>query len=285
MDVELRDSHTPLLALHYARWVARKRPLLRHNNRVGESLMARTAKELPMLCVIDEHAFRRESIVQCLRRFCWPGNIVATPSVEGFLAGPGRNSHPGQLVILSLGSLTAKSVPVQRWINCLHSSDPNLQVVILSNLNEPSDLPIAALEAGVSGFIPTSLEPAVVRRALELIAAGGRFYPPILLPEPSQPRPAHLTYVVPKAHSHTLTACQSKVLEHLRLGRSNKLIARELKLSEATVKAHVHKIIRKLGVRNRTQAALYAPLLPNIREADGNRLPETALAPRLQLAG
>jgi DNA-binding NarL/FixJ family response regulator len=251
--------------------------------------MTSAKKQSATLFVIDEHAFRRESIVRCLRQLRWPGDIVAIPSVEDFLAWPERSSYSRQLAILSLGGLTAKSAPVQRWIRRLHSSDPSLRVVILSDLSEPSDL-MAALEAGVSGFVPTSLEPAIVLHALGLIAAGGKFYPPILLPEPSQPGPTHLAHLVSGVHPSMLTTCQSKVLECLRLGKSNKLIARELVLSEATVKAHVREIIRKLGVQNRTQAALYAPLVPLTQEADGRRLPETVLAPRpqpshLQLAG
>lgn len=54
----------------------------------------------------------------------------------------------------------------------------------------------------------------------------------------------------------TLTAREKEVLEHLSKGASNKLIARELELAESTVKLHIHHIIRKLGVRNRTEAAV-----------------------------
>lgn len=54
----------------------------------------------------------------------------------------------------------------------------------------------------------------------------------------------------------TLTAREQEVLEHLAKGASNKLIARELELAESTVKLHIHHIIRKLGVSNRTEAAV-----------------------------
>jgi DNA-binding NarL/FixJ family response regulator len=55
-----------------------------------------------------------------------------------------------------------------------------------------------------------------------------------------------------------LTARQWEVLERLRQGESNKLIGRQLKLRESTVKVHIRQIMRKLGASNRTQAALCA---------------------------
>ena len=55
-----------------------------------------------------------------------------------------------------------------------------------------------------------------------------------------------------------MTARQWEVLERLRQGESNKLIGRQLKLRESTVKVHIRQIMRKLGATNRTQAALCA---------------------------
>jgi two-component system nitrate/nitrite response regulator NarL len=55
-----------------------------------------------------------------------------------------------------------------------------------------------------------------------------------------------------------LTIREQQVLECLQLGASNKLIARQLKLRESTVKVHIRRILRKLGAVNRTQAALWA---------------------------
>ena len=64
--------------------------------------------------------------------------------------------------------------------------------------------------------------------------------------------------VVPTASLNKvgLTARERQVLEHLQLGASNKLIARQLNLRESTVKVHIRRIMRKLGAVNRTQAAL-----------------------------
>jgi DNA-binding NarL/FixJ family response regulator len=64
-----------------------------------------------------------------------------------------------------------------------------------------------------------------------------------------------------------LTARQWEVLERLRQGESNKLIGRQLKLRESTVKVHIRQIMRKLGATNRTQAALCAAELSSSTRA------------------
>ncbi len=80
-----------------------------------------------------------------------------------------------------------------------------------------------------------------------------------------------------------LTARQGEVLERLRFGKSNKHIARELHMQEATVKVHVRQIMRKLGAANRTQVALLAQTIaranqPASQSADGARdLPIAAI--------
>ena len=66
-----------------------------------------------------------------------------------------------------------------------------------------------------------------------------------------------------------LTTRQQEVLERLRQGESNKLIGRQLKLRESTVKVHIRQIMRKLGATNRTQAALCAVQLSVARDKNG----------------
>jgi DNA-binding NarL/FixJ family response regulator len=71
-----------------------------------------------------------------------------------------------------------------------------------------------------------------------------------------------------------LTTRQQEVLERLRQGESNKLIGRQLKLRESTVKVHIRQIMRKLGATNRTQAALCAAQL-HLSTRDKSDLPES----------
>jgi DNA-binding NarL/FixJ family response regulator len=106
------------------------------------------------------------------------------------------------------------------------------------------------VEAGARGFVPASLGLGALLAAIERVRAGGRYAPAM----PRPPRPAaEAAPVRPE-----LTRRQRQVLALITEGKSNKLIADALTMSEDTVKAHVKQIIKRLNVANRTQAALLA---------------------------
>lgn len=139
-------------------------------------------------------------------------------------------------------------------------SYPDLPVVILSAEIDPAQMR-KALDIGAAGFIPKSATSDVMLSALRLVMAGGTYVPPDML----RPETVDVTKSIDaeapglgKANGHksVLTARQREVLACLGQGKSNKLIARELGLSENTVKIHVAAILRTLGVDNRTQAAV-----------------------------
>lgn len=93
------------------------------------------------------------------------------------------------------------------------------------------------------------------------------------------PDPTASKAAVEERHSVRLTARQSEVLMLLKSGKSNKQIAREIDKSEATVKAHVRQITKKLGVSNRTEAALIA------QRAENSLLPRDGPADRFDNPG
>jgi two-component system nitrate/nitrite response regulator NarL len=95
--------------------------------------------------------------------------------------------------------------------------------------------------------------PALVS-AIKLILAGERFVPfdAFSSPSPEAPPPPHAT------EAAALTQREREVLDYLKDGLSNKEIARALALQEVTIKLHIRGICRKLGAKNRTQAALRA---------------------------
>ena len=141
---------------------------------------------------------------------------------------------------------------------------PNLPVTILSGSTDPAQMR-KALDVGASGFITKSASAEVMLSALRLIMAGGIYVPPEMvrpdsataetINDPDQRPPLGTDK---DARSDALTTHQHEVLERLEEGKSNKQIARELELSEHTVKIHVTRILRALGVSNRTQAAVIA---------------------------
>lgn len=121
---------------------------------------------------------------------------------------------------------------------------PALPVVVLSASDDRGDMQ-SALDHGAVGYIEKSTPPAVMLSALRLVLSGGIYVPPTLVRQ-SQSMQA----------GDQLTQRQSEVLAGVVEGKSNKVIAAELGLSEATVKAHITALFKRLNVANRTQAAL-----------------------------
>ena len=134
---------------------------------------------------------------------------------------------------------------------------PDVPVVVVSGSDEISDVQ-QALGAGASGFIHKSTTPPVMLSALRLVLAGGVYVP---LQAMQRESVATAPFVASRTWSSGLTARQLEVLRLLAVGKPNKVIARELDLSEGTVKIHLSAIFRVLDVNNRTEAVLAAQQL------------------------
>ena len=132
---------------------------------------------------------------------------------------------------------------------------PGTRVVILTSFIDDERL-LPALRAGAAGYLLKNIEPQELARAVRAADAGEAIIDPTvaarlveaLVEEDRVPRPE-------------LTAREQEVLDLIASGYSNKRIARELGVAEKTVKSHVSHLLAKLGVSDRTQAALYAARL------------------------
>ncbi|MBL1377545.1 response regulator transcription factor [Zobellella iuensis] len=130
----------------------------------------------------------------------------------------------------------------------LRNQYPDLPVVVVSASEEPAVVQ-QAMRFGALGFIPKSAPMRTLVSALNSILEGDTWFPEGISLEDA---PAdHLA-----ERLASLTPQQYKVLTMLSEGKLNKQIAYELEVSEATIKAHVTAIFRKLGVKNRTQAVI-----------------------------
>ena len=138
-------------------------------------------------------------------------------------------------------------------IALLAAAAPQTPILVAAECDDP-ERAHAILRAGARGFLPTSHSLKVLMGALERVRSGGTYVPLALTEAPraaSAERAQHTPW-------RELTRRQRDVLELIAEGKSNKLIADALHMSESTVKAHVKEIIRRLNVANRTQAALRA---------------------------
>jgi DNA-binding NarL/FixJ family response regulator len=104
------------------------------------------------------------------------------------------------------------------------------------------------LKSGFRGFLPSSISSAVAIQALRLVKAGGTFVP--VSCHGQFPELAAMA-----EQGDTFTRRQRQVIESIRQGKPNKIIAYELSMCESTVKVHVRTIMKKLKAKNRTQVA------------------------------
>lgn len=135
-------------------------------------------------------------------------------------------------------------------LTAISRESPTLPIVVLSASESRTDM-CRALDNGAMGFIPKSTAVPVMLNALRLVLAGGIYIPPNLLRTRDES-----VGIEPSQSAGELTTRQLDVLSLVLEGKTNKTIATELKLSEATVKAHITAVFKTLHVSNRTQAAL-----------------------------
>lgn len=208
------------------------------------------------VALIDARTLVRVAMTYFLQTWC------SKDELEDFLILP-FSSHsefldqcpaPVQIdvVALNIGAASLDEERVLGEIRQLRDRLPALPVVILSDQIKPwSGLEL--LRQGIKGYIPTTLDPSVVIRALRLVQAGGTFIPSDMILQEEQQnealstRPNNVSLI-------NLTGRQHEVLALIRLGRPNKIIAAELNISESTVKVYVRQIMKKLGAINRTHA-------------------------------
>lgn len=123
------------------------------------------------------------------------------------------------------------------------------RVLVVTSFPEPAAV-LPAVRAGAAGYVYKDVDPPALAAAIRAVHAGHVLLHPDVarLLAAGQDRPA----------GTQLTARERDVLTEIARGRSNREIARSLGLSEKTVKTHVSAVLAKLGVQDRTQAALYA---------------------------
>jgi DNA-binding NarL/FixJ family response regulator len=137
------------------------------------------------------------------------------------------------------------------------------RVLVLTSGNDPGQVS-RAVRAGASGFLYKDVDPDALIRAIRAVNDGNLLLAPdaagTLMPGtgPADGDGWRPGGPPPRGGLGALTQREREVLDQLARGLSNREIARELRVSEKTVKTHVSSVLAKLGVQDRTQAALYA---------------------------
>lgn len=147
-------------------------------------------------------------------------------------------------------------MPDMKWedgIEELRKKSDNLNLVVVSASEDVRSIR-KILASGIKGYIPKRSDPKIMHNALKLILEGGTYIPPALIESASENNMTGSH----RSNGKTLTNRQSQVLDLIAQGKSNKQIAYEMGVSEATVKLHINALLRSLKVNNRTQAVVTA---------------------------
>jgi DNA-binding NarL/FixJ family response regulator len=201
--------------------------------------------------LIDCHSFSRDCLVRAFAATQQEIEVFPFQSVQEFVASRADGLDVVMYYAHAEGSL---DLGLGRDITSLRNAIAELPVIVLSDAVTATEASTIsnALKAGIRGFIPTrTIEMSAVAAAIRFVMAGGTFAPVDLLlgggDDPASARKQNPPIEL-------LTPRQLTVLELLRLGKANKIIAYELGMSESTVKVHIRNIMRRTGATNRTQA-------------------------------
>ena len=203
--------------------------------------------------VVDDHPLFREGLSQMLRDLDSDAQVIGQDDAARAIE-VAKTRDDLDLVLLDLTMPGLNGIDaIRRFVE----EAPGVPLVIVSAHEEPARVRMA-LALGAVGYIPKSTPAGVMTDALRLVLRGGVYVPPVMLHEVGGAEAGATMLPAIAPAEHHLTERQRDVLELLAAGKSNKVIARELALSEKTIKAHVTAVFRALGVVNRTQAAVEA---------------------------
>lgn len=200
--------------------------------------------ELVRVLVVDDHPVVRQGIRTFLD--LQDDLTVVGEAADAAGAVAAAQQLAPDVILLDLRMPGASGVDV---LHELRRLDSPARVLILTSFTEPSAV-LPAVRAGAAGFVYKDVDPPALAAAIRAVHAGH-----ILL----SPDVAHLLSTSDSSPAGVrLTGRELEVLTELTNGLSNREIARRFAVSEKTIKTHVSSILNKLGVQDRTQAALHA---------------------------
>jgi DNA-binding NarL/FixJ family response regulator len=175
--------------------------------------------------------------------------------------------HSGSAPVLYLVDASGDPGRSVEAVRSIKSQDPAARVAVIADHYFDLGFVQLAFSAGVDGFCLAASGRDVLIKSLELIMLGERILPGALLRSMLQQTSKPFEMVqggivanqnAPDLKAHKLSPRETVILQSLMGGDPNKVIARKLDITEATIKVHVKAILRKIGAANRTQAAMWA---------------------------
>ncbi|WP_245312444.1 response regulator transcription factor [Rhizobium sp. R693] len=212
---------------------------------IKESLSAETHANT--LAIIDDRPLDRECLAKSLIAHGLDLDVRLFASINDWVKLP---EHDFAGILINIGHSELSERKMVDEIRQLADRFPNIPVVILSKNHDLRQV-LLALEAGVKGYIPSTVALPVYVEAIGLALAGGVFISAESLTDLHK-LVANVEHKE-RQRAQLFTPREEEVIDALRRGRPNKIIAYELNLRESTVKVHVRNIMKKLNASNRTE--------------------------------
>src|SRR5690349_549277 len=210
----------------------------------------------PTILIADDHPLFREALKLAITQPFAGAPTLEADTVDSLLAT--LSSHAEiDLLLLDLGMPGAHGFSGLVQVRAHY---PSVPVVVISG-REDQDIAQRTLTHGASAFIAKSASVPTIIDALKTILQGGVWSAPDAAVAGARGASVNADEAAAARRVASLTPQQFRVLSMLCSGQSNKRIALQLQVSEATVKAHMTAILEKMGAENRTQAVLIAQRL------------------------
>lgn len=209
-----------------------------------------TEQHVTSLLIVDDHPLFRKGVKQLIND-AGGFDIVgeASSGEEGIDLAYLRQP---EMILLDLNMKDMSGLDV---LKVLKAADFDARVIMLTVSDQQEDL-VAALRAGADGYLLKDMEPEDLVVKLTEAAHGQTVLSPALagmlvhaMRQESKPK---------TPDEAGLTEQERKIVERIAAGKSNKLIARELNIAEGTVKVHVKHLLKKLNLKSRVEAAVWA---------------------------
>ncbi len=204
------------------------------------------------ILIIDDHTLFRSGLMSLLER----------RKIEVVAAGDGREgisilkNNTFEIILLDLRMPEMSGLEVLKWIRQSKIETP---VIMLTTSDEEKDL-IQSLQFGAQGYLLKDMDPDDLVKALKDVLSGQTIVAPDLanLLARVVQKGGMADAASPRTLEKILTTREFEVIRHITKGQSNKVIARNLGITDGTVKLHVKSILRKLDVHSRVEAAVIA---------------------------
>lgn len=199
--------------------------------------------------VIEDHALVREALVRALDQLGMPCEHAQAACASEAMA----LIESGQEYDLVLTDLMLPDMSGFSLVSVLAHRFPTIPVVVVSALADEASVK-RALKAGAAGFISKALSSDQLVAAIRSVLEGGMVTPEFQVSATAVPRTTRRRGIESLSEQYGLTSAQTRVMELMVEGRTNREIADLLGLAEGTIKVHCSAILRALGVPNRAQA-------------------------------